>query len=87
MPSTYKGVVVSTYHGIEHLECLSCGFKTDDDMTMTIINDMDVPCNCDSSFWLWSINDGTVAVTSGYHHPNGEEYYSRGHYVLVEGGN
>ncbi len=63
----YKGVnSMATYHGIEHLECLQCGWQTRDDETMEIVNDGDGYCpKCDNQFFIWSMVDGEQAVTSG----------------------
>lgn len=57
---------MATYHGIEHLECLHCGWSTRDDETMEIINDGDGYCpECDNQFFMWSMVDGEQVVTSG----------------------
>jgi Zn ribbon nucleic-acid-binding protein len=57
---------MATYHGIEHLECLQCGWQTRDDETMENINDGDGYClECDNQFFLWSSVDGEQMVTSG----------------------
>jgi hypothetical protein len=76
---------MATYHGIERLECLSCGFITHDEETMELINDGEEPCKCGSSFWHWSMVDGERAVTSGNNLPNGGFCRSRGHYRLQDG--
>jgi len=57
---------MATYHEIEHLECLQCGWQTRDDETMEIINDGEGYCpKCDVQFFLWSTVSGEQVVTSG----------------------
>lgn len=76
---------MATYHGIERLECLSCGLVTTDEYTMEMVNDGEEPCQCGSSFWHWSMTSGEKAVTSGNDLPNGGFHRSHGHYRLIEG--
>jgi hypothetical protein len=75
---------VATYHGITELECLTCGYVTNDDYTMEIINDTATPCQCGSSFWLWSNTNDSQIVSSGIH-ARGGLVDSRGWYLLVDG--
>jgi hypothetical protein len=75
---------VATYHGIVELECLSCGYVTQDDYTMLIINDTATPCQCGSSFWLWTNSNCAQIVSSGQF-VHGTYSESSGNYYLVEG--
>jgi hypothetical protein len=75
---------VATYHGIERLECLSCGYVTNDDYTMEIINDTATPCQCGSSFWHWTNTNCAEIVSSGRFIRGGYSD-STGNYYLVEG--
>jgi NAD-dependent SIR2 family protein deacetylase len=57
---------MATYHGLEHLECLRCGWQTREDEHIEEINDLSGYCpECESQFFLWSSEDGEQMVTSG----------------------
>jgi Zn ribbon nucleic-acid-binding protein len=58
---------MATYHGLEHLECLACGWQTREDDHIEDINDGDGDCPvCEKQFFLWSSEDGEQVVTSGH---------------------
>jgi hypothetical protein len=76
---------VATYHGIERLECLCCGWVTNDDETMEIMNDLEGDCPiCVTQFFLWSNTNNDQIVTSG-EFVRGNRGNSYGMYYLVRG--
>ena len=80
-----RGLVVATYHGIEKLECLHCGWISHDDAIMEEMNDLGGDCpTCGSQFFLWSNTNNDQIVTSGKF-VRGNRGNSSGHYYLVQG--
>lgn len=77
---------MATYHGIEHIECLQCGWNTRDDYTMEMLNDCESECEaCGSMFYLFSMVDGEQVVTSGTWVNGTECSESRGWFRLRQG--
>lgn len=77
---------MATYHGIEHIECLKCGWSTRDDETMELLNDDDDECpTCQSGFFLYSQVDGEQVVVCTEWKLGERFSESRGWFRLREG--
>jgi hypothetical protein len=55
---------MSTYHGIRTVQCLHCGYATDDDTTMEMWNDYGGDCPiCGVNRAEWTLDDGAVRMS------------------------
>jgi len=52
---------MATYHGMTFMECLGCGYRTEDDEEMEIWNDCLLGCPiCDHSDLRWGTVGGVI---------------------------
>ena len=66
---------MATYHGLIKLDCLVCGWKTENDSTIEAINDLAGACpDCNNQFFRWENENGSIVV-SLYKYENNEEIY------------